>query len=78
MDKDFVKDLSSKLHEWTSQRWIISFSKKKGEMSMKEKELNLQIKLNENAKKTDLYQSMINHFPDAELIEVKSIKKDEE
>ncbi|MDA9653377.1 DNA polymerase III subunit gamma/tau [Candidatus Pelagibacter sp.] len=78
LDKDFVKDLSSKLHEWTSQRWIISFSKKKGEMSMKEKELNIQIKLNENAKKTDLYQSMINHFPDAELIEVKSIKKDEE
>ena len=27
LDKDFVKDLSLKLFEWTGQRWIISFSK---------------------------------------------------
>ena len=32
LDKDFVKDLSSKLFEWTSERWIITFSKSKGEM----------------------------------------------
>ena len=37
LDKDFVKDLSSKLYEWTAERWIITFSKSKGEMSVKEK-----------------------------------------
>jgi len=37
LDKDFVKDLSAKLFEWTSERWIITFSKSKGEMSVKEK-----------------------------------------
>jgi DNA polymerase-3 subunit gamma/tau len=78
LDKDFVKDLSSKLLEWTNQRWIISFSKNKGEMSVKEKEINLQIELIEKAKKTDLYQSVVNDFPDAELIEVKTLKKEEE
>ena len=31
LDKDFVKDLSAKLFEWTSERWIITFSKSKGE-----------------------------------------------
>ena len=31
LDKDFVKDLSSKLYEWTKERWIITFSKSKGE-----------------------------------------------
>jgi DNA polymerase-3 subunit gamma/tau len=36
LDKDFVKDLSSKLYEWTGERWIITFSKSKGEMSVKE------------------------------------------
>ena len=37
LDKDFVKDLSSKLFEWTGERWIITFSKSKGDMSVKEK-----------------------------------------
>jgi DNA polymerase III subunit gamma/tau len=78
LDKDFVKDLSTKLLEWTGHRWIISFSKTKGEMSIKEKEKSRQIELFENVKKTDLYKMMLNHFPDAELIDVKSIKKDEE
>ena len=78
LDKDFVKDLSYKLLEWTNQRWIISFSKNKGEVSVKEKEENLHLELIENAKKTDLYQSMKNYFKDAELIEVKPIKKNDE
>ena len=29
LDKDFVKDLSEKLFEWTNKRWIITFSKKR-------------------------------------------------
>ena len=28
--KDFVKELSQKLYEWTNQRWIIAFSKETG------------------------------------------------
>ena len=40
LDKNFVKDLSSKLLEWTNQRWIISFSKNQGEISIKDKEKN--------------------------------------
>jgi DNA polymerase-3 subunit gamma/tau len=51
LDKNFVKDLSSKLLEWTSQRWIISFSKSQGEMSIKDKEKQKQKELIENAKK---------------------------
>ncbi|MDB3888383.1 DNA polymerase III subunit gamma/tau [Candidatus Pelagibacter sp.] len=77
LDKDFVKDLSTKLLEWTNQRWIISFSKNKGEMSVKEKEKYNQIKLIESAKESDLYQIMLNDFPDAELIDIKPIKNDE-
>ena len=76
LDKNFVKDLSLKLFEWTNHRWIISFSKDKGEMSVKDKEKNKQAELIENSKKNDLYKTMINFFPDAELIEVKSIQKD--
>ena len=77
LDKDFVKDLSTKLLDWTKQRWIISFSKDKGGMSIKEKEKNKQIELIENAKKSDLYKTMLDSFTDAELIDVKLIQKDD-
>jgi len=78
LDKDFVKDLSSKLLEWTSQRWIITFSKKEGEMSVKDKEKNKQKELITKAKNSDLYKTMLDYFSDAELVEVKYNKKDEE
>jgi DNA polymerase-3 subunit gamma/tau len=37
LDKDFIKDLSLKLYEWTDNRWIITLSKAKGQPSRKEK-----------------------------------------
>ena len=76
LDKDFVKDLSIKLLEWTNQRWIISFSKSKGEMSIKEKEKNKKKELIESAKKSDLYKTMLDCFSDAELLDVESNLKD--
>jgi DNA polymerase III subunit gamma/tau len=78
LDKDFVKDLSNQLLEWTNQRWIISFSKNKGEMSIKEKEKEKKIELINRASKTDLYEKVLNYFDDAQLIDVKTLKKDEE
>tara|TARA_B100000902_G_scaffold372231_1_gene399054 strand:- start:1911 stop:3569 length:1659 start_codon:yes stop_codon:yes gene_type:complete len=76
LDKNFVKDLSIKLLEWTNQRWIISFSKNQGELSKKDQEKNNLKELIENAKKTDLYTTMLDYFPDAELVDVKSSQKD--
>ena len=78
LDKNFVKDLSTKLLEWTNRRWIISFSKNKGELSIKDKEKKRKIEIIENSKKSNLYKDMIDFFPDAELIDVKPIQKDDE
>ena len=78
LDKDFVKNLSIKLLEWTNQRWIISFSKKHGDISIKNKEKNKQEELINNAKNSELYKTVLNYFSDAELIDVKTIKKDRE
>jgi DNA polymerase-3 subunit gamma/tau len=78
LDKDFVKNLSTKLLEWTNERWIISFSKNQGEMSIKEKEKNKQKELIESTKKTDLYKTVMEYFPDAELIEVRPTIKDDD
>ena len=72
LDKNFVKDLSSKLHEWTNQRWIISFSKMIGEISLKEKQKKQKLELISEAKDTQLYKTMLNYFSDAELIDIKT------
>jgi len=78
LDKDFVKDLSSKLFEWTSERWIITFSKSKGEMSIKEKQKNKKDKLINEVKSSETYQMVMEKFPDAELIDVKLNGKEED
>ena len=70
LDKNFVKDLSSKLFDWTGERWIISFSKKKGEMSIRDQIENKKIKLINDAKKTELYKKVLSKIPDANLTEV--------
>ena len=78
LDKNFVKNLSTKLLEWTNQRWIITFSKNQGEMSIKDKEKNKQKDLIENTKKSNFYKTVLDHFPDAELIDVKPVRKDDD
>jgi DNA polymerase III subunit gamma/tau len=78
LDKDFVKDLSARLFEWTNERWIISFSKTKGKMTINEKEKSKKIELIEKAKKSDLYKTILNDLPDAELIDFKYTKKEDE
>ena len=75
LDKDFVKDLSSKLFEWTDERWIITFSKLKGQMSLKDKEKNVKKQLIDEMKNSEIFKSVLDRFPDAELIDVNS-KKD--
>ena len=78
LDKDFVKDLSSKLYEWTGERWIITFSKSKGEMTVKEKQKNKRDELINEVKSLDIYKKVMEKFPDAELIDVKVIEKKED
>ena len=78
LDKDFVKNLSTKLSEWTNQRWIISFSKNQGEMSIKDKEKNEKKDLIENERKSSLYKNVLDHFPDAELTDVEPLQKDDD
>ena len=78
LDKDFVKDLSSKLYEWTGERWIITFSKSKGEMSVKEKQKNKKDELISEIKNSEIYKKVMEKFPDAELIDVKLNEKKED
>ena len=71
LNKEFVKELSSKLFEWTKERWIITFSQLKGEISIKDKKENFRKKLIDETRNSETYKNVINNFPDAELIDVK-------
>ncbi|MDA7573507.1 DNA polymerase III subunit gamma/tau [Candidatus Pelagibacter sp.] len=77
LDKDFVKDLSSKLYEWTNNRWIITLSKTQGQPSKKENEVNLKKELIENFKSSSIYKNILKKFPDLEMIDVKNTKKED-
>ena len=75
LDKNFVKDLSLKLYEWTDERWIITFSKIKGDISIREKKEKKRLELFEKIKTTEIYKKVKDKFPDASLVDVKK-KKD--
>ena len=70
LDKNFVKKLSLKLFEWTGERWIITLSKNKGEMSFKEKQLIKKNESLEKFKKSKLFHNVLEKFPDANLVDL--------
>ena len=76
LDKDFIKELSNKLFEWTNNRWIITLSQEKGGISMKEKDQINQKQIFEDVKKSNIYKKVLEILPDAELIDVKKIDKE--
>ena len=77
LDKNFVKDLSSKLFDWTGERWIISFSQLKGDVSMREKKQKIKRSLMDEAKNSKIYKDVIKNFPDAELTDINLKREDE-
>ncbi len=77
LDKNFVKDLSSKLFDWTGERWIISFSQSKGDISMREKKQKIKRSLIDETKNSKIYKDVIKNFPDAELTDINLIGEDE-
>ena len=78
LDKDFIKDLSNKLYNWTNKRWIISLSKKDGAISKKQEEQINKKKLFEDAKKSKVYKKVLETFPDAELINIEAYEDKDE
>ena len=74
LDKEFIKVLSSKLYEWTKERWIITLSKEKGSLSIKEKEMHDKKNILKKNKDSIFYKEILKNFPDAEMTEVKIVK----
>ncbi len=72
LSKDFLKIISSKLFDWTGERWIITLSKKQGELTKKQIKVKNKKDMLENVKKTKTYKTIKEIFDDAELVDVKN------
>ena len=75
LDKTFVKDLSTKLLEWTKKRWIIAFSKDDGSPTIKKQKKVIEANLIEKESKSKFSEDIKKAFPDAELLKVKEEDK---
>ena len=71
LDKNFIKELTFKLNEWTGQRWIIALSKKIGQISKKQNKEIEKSKIIEDVKKQEFYKKILELFPDVELTDIK-------
>ncbi len=70
LNKNFVKDLSLKLFEWTNLRWIIAFSKQNGKPTIKEVDKINKSQIFSSAKKSKIIKKVEEVFPDVELIDI--------
>ena len=71
LDKDFVRNLSKKLLEWTGNRWVITLSKTKGQKSFSEFQEIKKKELLNKEREGEIYKKFKNIFSDGELLEVK-------
>ncbi len=74
LDVNFVKDLSSKLYEWTKKRWVITFSKEVGNPTKKQMAELQEKKIFDEVKKKEIYKKIRETFPDIEIIKVNKEK----
>ncbi len=74
LNKDFVKNLSKKLLEWTNNRWIIAFSKENGFPTLKDQNKNIKENLLKKESESDFSKKIKKLFSDAELLKVEEDK----
>ena len=71
LDKNFVRNLSQKLLEWTGMRWVITLTKKMGQKTFSELQSIKKKELLDQEKQGEVYRKFKNIFSDGELLEVK-------
>ena len=74
LGKNFVRNLSEKLLQWTGKRWMITLTKEVGQKTFSELQIANKIQLIEQEKKGAVYKKFRNIFSDGELVKVS--KKD--
>jgi len=71
LDKNFVRNLSEKLHKWTGNRWVITLAKENGQKTFSELQDIKKKEFLDKEKSGDVYEKFKDTFSDVELLEVK-------
>ena len=74
LNKNFIKNLTEKLLQWTGERWIISLSKNTEAKSLYEQTIESKSNLIEKFQKSKIAKEIEKAFPDAKLIDIKEEK----
>ena len=74
LEKNFVRNLSEKLLEWTGNRWVITLTKGAGQKNFSKLQSIKKRELLEQEKKGEVFKKFKNIFSDGDLIDVS--KKD--
>ena len=75
LDNNFIKNLTSKLLDWTGERWIILLSKETGSKSVKEKMMQNKKDNLKDLKNSEIYKKAISVFSDLDIVDVKELKE---
>ena len=70
LSKNFVRNLSEKLLEWTSKRWVITLAQGKSQKTFTETKTIKKNQQLEDEKKNHLYKKFKNILPDAKMVEI--------
>ena len=70
LDKNFIKNLTSRLFDWTGERWTILLTKKTGLKSIKEIKSRDEENNLENLKNSETYKNVVEKFPDLEITKI--------
>ncbi len=70
LSKDFAKNLSQRLLEWTGKRWLITLTKTPGQKTFAEQQTIKKTELIEKGKNHEIYKEFKNIFSDGELIDI--------
>ena len=73
LDKNFIKNITSKLFDWTGERWIILLSKKSGFKSIKEMKIEKKDNELRNLKSSKIFEKATNLFSDLEIVDIKDL-----
>ena len=68
LSKNFVRNLSHKLFEWTKKRWVITLNKEQGQKTYSEIQSINKMKLLEEETNSEVYKKFKDVFSDVKLI----------
>jgi DNA polymerase-3 subunit gamma/tau len=71
--KDLAGDLARKLKHWTGERWMISLTEERGETPLGAVRRAREAQMLEEARRHPSVQSVMRHFPEAEIVSVRDL-----